>query len=113
VGNGEEMDNTSKSVENVKKVNENEFHKVLKGDKVLEAADKLILDANKNLIDGFNALAFGDGSEEENKKLIDAIIKTQKEIEKSFMMRHFYIMAQYAKFKKDESPESPAKNTYW
>lgn len=107
----EQSSNTSKK--NDQKVKENEFHKTLKGDKVLEVADKLILDANKSLIEGLNALAFGNGSEEDSKKLIDEIIKTQKEIEKSFMMRHFYIMAQYAKFKKDESPESPAHNTYW
>lgn len=106
----EQSSNISKK--NDQKV-KNAFSKSLEGDKVLDAADKLILDANKNLIEGFNALAFGDGSEEEKKKLIDAIIKTQKEIEKGFMMRHFYIMAQYAKFKKDESPESPAHNTYW
>lgn len=106
----EQSSNISKK--NDQKV-KNAFSKSLEGDKVLEAADKLILDANKNLIEGFNALAFGDGSEEDSKKLIDEIIKTQKEIEKSFMMRHFYIMAKYAKFKNDESPESPAHNTYW
>ncbi len=107
------MENTSSTSTKNKKVKENEFQKILNDDKVIKTTDDYVKKSNELLMEGFESLAFGDGSEEEKKKLISAIVETQKEIEKGFMMRHHYIMAQYAKFKNDESPESPAHNTYW
>jgi hypothetical protein len=103
------MGNTEQNSTNNKK--EITFKELLANDDTLKTIDDLI--KRTNLAISAALLEIEEGKCENVKESIQLIEDTRKEVAKSFLLKHYYIMALYAKYKKDESPESPLSNKYW
>ena len=103
------MENTSKSVENVKEVNE--FQKILNEDKTLKKLDELVQGTNAHITMAIAALAKGE--EENPEELVKLIDEARREVVNCIGLHHDMVMALYAKYVGDDSETSALHNRYW
>ncbi len=103
------MGNTKQNSTNNEK--EITFKELLANDDTIKTIDDLIKRAN--LAISAALLEIEEGKCKNIKESIQLIEDSRKEVAKSLLLKHYYIMALYAKYKNDESPESPLRNKYW
>lgn len=103
------MGNTKQNSTNNEK--ELTFKELLANDDTIKTIDELVKKINLGISAAL--LEIEEGKCENVKEAIQLIEASRKEVAKSLVLKHHYIMALYAKYKKDESLDSPIKNTYW
>lgn len=105
------MDNTSKSVENVKEVNE--FQKIINDDETIQKLDDLAKKLNIQIAIAMSALAKGEVKEEERETVLKQIDESRRLVVDCIGMHHDMVMALYAKYVGDDSETSALHNRYW
>ena len=106
------MDNTSKPVENVKEVKKS-FKEIIAEVETIKKLDELIKDANGVIASVQTEAIKSNSTIEDPDALILQLAEAEKEVVKAMMMHHHMVMALYAKYVGDDSPESASKNLYW
>lgn len=105
----EEVRNDLKEEKEVKK----SFKEIIAEDETIKKLDELIKDANgviaKVQLDAIKT----NSTIEDPDSLIIQLGEAQKEVVKAMMIHHHMVMALYAKYIGDDSPESASKNLYW
>ncbi len=114
------MERTEQNKPNEEVREVSEFGKLLKEDDTMKKMDELVAKNNEILAKSAYALANADETctKEDKLNLAELIENTQKQIEASFVLHHYYVMALYAgyiqkKYNIPDSPESPVHTTYW
>ena len=103
------MGNTKQNSTNNKK--ELTFKELLANDDTIKTLDELVKKINLGISAAL--LEIERGECENIKESIQLIEDSRKEVAASLVLKHHYIMALYAKYKKDESLDSPLINAYW
>lgn len=105
----EEVRDNLKEEKEVKKT----FKEILAEDETIKKLDELIKNANGKITAIQAEVINTNSTVEDPDGLILQLTEIEKEVVKAMMMHHHMVMALYAKYIGDESPESARKNLYW
>ena len=105
----EEVRSDLKEEKEVKK----SFKEIIAEDETIKQLDELIKNANGVIARVQTEVIKTNSTIEDPDNLILQLADAEKEVVKGMMMHHHLVMALYAKYVGDNSPESAGKNLYW